>query len=208
MTKSYHHGNLRAALIDAAVGLAREGGPDAVVLREMARLVGVSHNAAYRHFSDRDEVMAEVAAFGMGQLEAAMRSGIATVRSRDPKVRARHSLREVGRAYVHFALENPGLFTIAFTVMHGEPSEERAAEMVAPYALLNEVLDELLASGAMPAKRRPSADMSCWSAVHGFSLLHLTGPGVEVPSPGEPMVEREAALDDLLMTIERGLIAP
>ncbi|MCW2755907.1 MAG: TetR/AcrR family transcriptional regulator [Marmoricola sp.] len=204
MTKSYHHGNLRAALVDAAVGLAREGGPDAVVLREMARLVGVSHNAAYRHFSDRDDVMAEVAEFAMGQLETAMRSGIASVRSRDRQVRARRCLREVGRAYVHFALGNPGLFMIAFTVKsEAALSEDRVLALMAPYALLNEVLDELRDSGAMPARRRPSADVSCWAAVHGFSLLHLSGPVSDAPS-----TEREAALDHLLATIERGLIAP
>lgn len=202
MTKSYHHGNLRAALIEAAVGLAREGGPDAVVLREMARSVGVSHNAAYRHFSDRDEVMAQVAEFAMSQLEAAMRSGMASVTSRDRKVRARRYLSEVGRAYVHFALENPGLFTIAFEAKE-QVSDERAVALAAAYTLLNEVLDELLASGAMAAKRRPGADVSCWAAVHGFSLLHLSGPLVEVPP-----AEREAALDHLLATIERGLIAP
>lgn len=203
MTKTYHHGNLRAALVEAAVGLAREGGPDAVVVREMARLVGVSHNAAYRHFSDRDDVMLEVADFAMRQLEEAMRAGIATVRSRDRQVRARRSLTEVGRAYVHFALDNPGLFIIAFTVKSdAEISEERALALAAPYMLLNEVLDEVRDSGAMPAKRRPSADVSCWAAVHGFSLLHLSGPVGDVA-----VAEREVALDELLATIERGLIA-
>jgi AcrR family transcriptional regulator len=204
VTKTYHHGNLRAALVDAAVGLAREGGPDAVVLREMARLVGVSHNAAYRHFSDRDDVMEEVADFAMRQLQEAMRSGIASVRSRDRQVRARRRLREVGRAYVHFALDNPGLFAIAFTVKSdAEISEERALALAAPYMLLNEVLDELRDSGAMPAKRRPSADVSCWAAVHGFSMLHLSGPVGDVA-----VTEREAALNELLATVERGLIAP
>ena len=66
--RRYHHGNLRAALIDTAVGQARAGGADAVVLRDAARRTGVSHNAAYRHFTDRDDLLAEVSECGMAEL--------------------------------------------------------------------------------------------------------------------------------------------
>ena len=58
--KGYHHGALQAALIEASIALAREGGPDRVVLREAARLAGVSHSAAYRHFADREALLMEV----------------------------------------------------------------------------------------------------------------------------------------------------
>src|ERR687886_1561641 len=71
--RQYHHGNLRAALIDTAVDQARTGGADAVVLRDAARRTGVSHNAAYRHFADRDDLLAEVADRGMAALEESMR---------------------------------------------------------------------------------------------------------------------------------------
>src|SRR3954452_24905446 len=115
MATSYHHGNLRPALIECAVELARVKGPDGVVLREVARRTGVSHNAAYRHFADRDELLAEVARWGMGRLEQAMVDRLAKVRNRDPAVRALRRLREVGRAYVEFALAEPGLFEVAFS---------------------------------------------------------------------------------------------
>src|SRR3954468_3129329 len=111
---SYHHGNLRPALVEAAAELARVSGPDGVVLREVARQTGVSHNAAYRHFADRDELLAEVAALGMAQLEQAMRDRLAAVRTRDPVQRARRRLRATGRAYVEFALAEPGMFEVAF----------------------------------------------------------------------------------------------
>ncbi len=71
-TASYHHGNLRASLVEAAVGLASELGPEGLVLREVARRVGVSHNAAYRHFADRDELIAEVARHGLDELVRSM----------------------------------------------------------------------------------------------------------------------------------------
>src|SRR3954454_1380253 len=70
---TYHHGDLRAALVQTATELARAEGPDGVVLRETARRVGVSHNAAYRHFTDRTELMSAVASNALGELATAMR---------------------------------------------------------------------------------------------------------------------------------------
>ena len=76
---SYHHGNLRAALIDAGLQLARDGGPEAVVLREVSRRAGVSHNAAYRHFADRDTLLQVICARCMGSLARLMEARIAEV---------------------------------------------------------------------------------------------------------------------------------
>src|SRR6478672_11037626 len=109
----YHHGNLRPVLVDTAVELARTSGPDGVVLREVARRTGVSHNAAYRHFADRDELLAEIASLASAQLEQAMQRRLDGVRETDPAQRARARLRATGRAYVEFALSEPGLFTVA-----------------------------------------------------------------------------------------------
>src|SRR3712207_9522742 len=83
VARRYHHGNLRAALIDTAVAQARAGGPDAVVLRDAARRTGVSHNAAYRHFADRDDLLAEVSARGMAELEQRMRDRLADLSDDD-----------------------------------------------------------------------------------------------------------------------------
>ena len=84
----YHHGNLRPVLVDTAVELARSTGPDGVVLREVARRAGVSHNAAYRHFSDRAALLAEVSDRAYADLERAMLDRIATVTEEDPSRRA------------------------------------------------------------------------------------------------------------------------
>src|ERR1700683_3286000 len=107
---SYHHGNLRAALLDAAFELASEGGPDAVVLREASRRVGVSLNAGYRHFLDRDALLAEVGIECMRRLALLMEEMIGEVDPGDHGVEAaRARLRATGRAYVIFALTEPGL---------------------------------------------------------------------------------------------------
>jgi AcrR family transcriptional regulator len=190
----YHHGNLRAALIDTAVEQARSGGAAAVVLRDAARRTGVSHNAAYRHFADRGELLAEVAGRGMRALEDAMRARLAGVTAEEPGARALQRLRETGRAYVHFALAEPGLFSTAFA--GGEGTPDRAG----PYGLLADVLDELVDAGVLPADRRPGAELACWAAVHGFATLALQGPLRALPA-----ADRERELEGLLDRVARGL---
>src|ERR1700752_195699 len=99
--RAYHHGDLRNALVEAAVTAARVNGPEAVEVRDMARQVGVSHNAAYRHFASREDLLTAVAEVGLGGLAATMREELdATPRRRDPAERARQRLRAIGRAYV------------------------------------------------------------------------------------------------------------
>src|SRR5436305_11083695 len=99
--KRYHHGSLRSALVDASIALAREGGPDRVILREAARAAGVSHSAAYRHFADREALLAEVSSHARGELAAQMHRRVN--RTNDPRKR----LRAVGTAYIDFAISEP-----------------------------------------------------------------------------------------------------
>ena len=195
-SKPYHHGNLRAALVEAGAELARTAGPDGVVLREVARRTGVSHNAAYRHFADRDELLGEIATLASEQLEQAMQRRLDAVTESEAAPRARARLRETGRAYVEFALAEPGLFTVAFcpTDAAGTPDD------AAPYVLLGQVLDELVEAGALSPAGRMGADVVCWSAVHGLSVLLLDGPLRSLSA-----ADREAVLEKLLATIEQGL---
>src|ERR1700751_4159428 len=96
--KPYHHGNLREELLEAAISLIAEVGPTAFTLREVARRAGVSHNAPYRHFRHKDDLIASVAAEGYRELTDAMRRAAA----KHP--RAVDRLKHAGLAYIEFAL--------------------------------------------------------------------------------------------------------
>ncbi|WP_162260985.1 MULTISPECIES: TetR/AcrR family transcriptional regulator [unclassified Nocardioides] len=194
---SYHHGNLRTSLLEAAVATVAERGPQALVLRDLARQVGVSHNAAYRHFADRDELVTEVAAIAMERLVATLHERLERVSTDDPVLRARQRLAEIGRGYVEFAVAETGLFRLAFastaTVATAGTSASRD-----PLALLATCLDELVAVGFLSPEARVDAEATCWSGVHGFSMLHIDGA---LSSADD--AERDAALDGLLVAIDR-----
>src|SRR5512140_784592 len=110
-------GAVREGLVAAGLELARTGGPDAVVLREATRMVGVVPNAAYRHFADRDELLAAVCRAALRELADRMAAGVARVRGKhgDPAA-ARRRLRAIGTSYLEFAREEPGLFATAFAL--------------------------------------------------------------------------------------------
>ncbi|MGN6723872.1 MAG: TetR/AcrR family transcriptional regulator [Marmoricola sp.] len=202
MTTPYHHGNLREELVRQGVALAREKGEAGVVVREAARNAGVSHNAAYRHFKDRDALLVAVAQVGMAEMATRMRERSSKSVRGTAQDKARARLRAIGRAYVEFALSEPGLFSIAFSAAAaGQP--EQVEEIVAgPYELLTEALDGLVEAGVTTSELRENAEMVCWPAVHGFAALHLEGPLVL-----SSKAERDQALEEMLDKVERGIIA-
>lgn len=199
MSRPYHHGNLRATLVDAAMELARTGGPAAVALRAASRQAGVSHNAAYRHFADHDELLGAVGARCMGELAGLMQERTAAVRVRDPRQRALARLEAIGRAYIEFAVTEPGWFRTAFSgVGHGPADADD--QQGDPFSLLSARLDELVEVGVLPPERRPGAEHAAWSMVHGLSSLLLDGP-----LRGVSDAEREALTRGALAVVARGL---
>jgi AcrR family transcriptional regulator len=203
--KPYHHGSLHSALVEASIALAREGGPDRVVLREAARAAGVSHSAAYRHFTDREALLAEVSRHARTELAAEMRRRVN--RAKDPLER----LRAVGTAYVDFALTQPGLFRTAFishpAATHPDDHDRTAgtatrstADSAEPLDILGEVLDQAQAAGLLDPNRRPGAEIAAWSAVHGLASLLLEGP---LPTSAADI---EFSLGQVLNLIGRGLL--
>lgn len=209
-TRPYHHGRLRETLVDAALELSRTGGPDAVVLRAVSRAAGVSHNAAYRHFADHDELLAAVAGQCMSRLAGLMARRTAEILQADPVDLAWARLDALGRAYVEFAVTEPGWFRTAFTGAQGpaeaagedEPGPAVDDGEPGPYELLGARLDELVAVGVVPAERRPGAEFPPWSAVHGLSHLLVEGP-----LRGLDEAAVAAAVDTVLAAVRRGLEA-
>lgn len=182
-------GAVRAALIEAGVELARTGGPDAVVLREVTRMVGVVPNAAYRHFADRDALLAAVQDEAVGQLAQRMADGMNEVRAGPhTPTGARLRIRAVGQAYLEFARTEPGLFDTAFTATDHPPSGE--GDQPRPLRYLRAALDDLVETGLLDPARRPNIEYSVWAAVHGLAVL-LRGPLSGLPQRDKLRLEAE-----------------
>jgi len=190
-------GAVRDGLVAAGLELARTGGPDAVVLREATRMVGVVPNAAYRHFADRDELLAAVCSAAMRELAGRMAAGVARVPGAygDP-VAARRRLDAVGAAYLEFAREEPGLFATAFAVpqQHAYGAESGAtsgagAERL-PLDYLRAALDELVDAGVLSRQRREGLEYPIWSTVHGLAVLAGPGPLRDVPGATRDHLEQ------------------
>jgi AcrR family transcriptional regulator len=178
-------GAVRDGLVAAGVELARVGGPDAVVLREAARMVGVVPNAAYRHFADRDEILAAVCTAAMRELAARMAAGTRRVRGKyGDAAAARRRLHALGRVYLEFAREEPGLFATAFALPHQHAygaADGGAGQDPLPLDQLRAVLDELADAGVLSSRRRAGIEYPIWSMVHGLAVLTGQGPLRDVP---------------------------
>jgi len=203
--RTYRHGDLRRALLDAGIALARDGGPDAVVLREATRRAGVVPNAAYRHFASRQELLRGVRAAALAALAVAMEKELAALGASEPSADvARAGLRAVGTAYLRFAQNETGLFRTAFAVLEDAPTaadrEMAGASGLNPFELLGAALDRMVAAGVLSAGHRPGAEYLAWSAVHGLAILVIDGPLRR--SPDGPI---EALGRRLLDMVESGL---
>ena len=190
---TYHHGDLEAALVAAGVAAARAGGEAAVGLNRLAASVGVSASAAYRHFPDGlEDLLVAVGDVARAELAERIQLRMAQAkRSRDAATSARRRFRASGEAYSEYVLEQPGLFQVA--CRHDHPRADPN-----PYTLLEACIDDLVATGALPAERRADAAPAAWAAVHGLATLAVAGA---VPPDG-----LDAALDGVTGTVLAGLL--
>lgn len=198
----YHHGDLRNALVDAGLGLIEQVGAEAFSLREVAREVGVSANAAYRHFEDKGALLTAIAVSGFGRLSSEMQEAMLAARPKGAvKSRAVARFNAAARAYVDLAQEHPQLYGLMFgSAGRACLAAEGALVAPTPGALLGRVLDELVEEKVMSKKHREGAEIHVWSAVHGFASLAHSGPLAEL-SPKA----RADALEELLLFVIAGL---
>lgn len=186
--RGYHHGNLKEALIRAALDLIAEKGPSGFTFAEAARSAGVSPAAPYRHFRDRDDLLVDVARRGFELFEAALRG--AWDKGRPNSLAA---LDRIGKAYLHFARTEPAYYAAMFEAsipLGTSPDLAQAGERA--FAVVREAAETLV--GDLPAKDRPPALMVAlhvWSLAHGIASLFGRGDAArrKLPMSAEELLE-------------------
>lgn len=168
--KNYHHGDLRSAAIQAGLKLLEDRTADDLGLREVARAVGVSATALYRHFPDKAALLRALAAEGFKRLAEAQCAAALAAGGGEAGFGA------TGRAYVSFALDNPALFRLLFSAMvpPGDPFERRPEEMPEAFRMLWDNAARMAPPGAGPEAARLIA-LEAWALVHGLAVLILDG---------------------------------
>lgn len=168
---TYHHGNLREALLDAATDLLVKEGPSKLSLRAAARQAGVSQSAPYRHFSAKEELLAAVGQRGFKQLKDQM---VEDMTGLTDHVERLHS---GGSTYVNFAIENPHLFRLMFGPLMGSDNEFENLHLHCQecFAVLMEVVSEGQAAGVFKPGNGELLAYTAWTMVHGIAHLAIDG---------------------------------
>jgi AcrR family transcriptional regulator len=160
---AYHHGDLRAALVRAALELLEESGASELSLRGVARRAGVAPSAPYRHYPDRDALLSAVAAVGYRELTEKLATA-------HPSPSTPDDLAAVAVAYVEFARQRPALFRVMFGGPCDRDSSERAAATAAVSAYVGAIAER-----AFPQGDKEALSTAIWALVHGLAFLHLDG---------------------------------
>lgn len=168
----YHHGNLRRALLDAALALFAERGRFDFTMRELARAAGVTHNAPYRHFADRWALMDALAEEGFVRMRETTLATAASSRDDDARV----WIARLGEGYVRFAAEHPHHFRLMFLRPLKGASGDLARAARASFAPLEEAIEDARAKGLLRAGlRKQDVAVAAWSLVHGVASLVVGG---------------------------------
>lgn len=188
-TDGYHHGALREACIAAGLGLLADGGPDAVTIRGVARIAGVSHTAPLHHFADREALLDAIAQRGfdrlLDRLGAAAAAGATAPRAQ---------LRAYGLAYVEEAVADPGLFALMFERARDGIGEEAGHRLV-------ELCADAIDHGELTGPDAQVLSLVLWSTVHGLASLYVSrylGQGFVTGEPADARAGAEIVLDALL----------
>jgi AcrR family transcriptional regulator len=192
--RPYHHGDLRRAIVTAALDILSETQSHEFSLRELARRAGVSHNAPYKHFADKRELLAAVSTAGFERLAQRMSNAMM-------HGNARAQFFAMLRAYVQHGVENPALYRLMFggylrTPDDGRPAIERAAAERTKALLAGVIVDGALGRAIPDTPRNErkiaGAILACWSLVHGLTLLltdGLVGPSEKYDALGDTVLQ-------------------
>ncbi|HWM27621.1 MAG TPA: TetR/AcrR family transcriptional regulator [Woeseiaceae bacterium] len=189
---TYHHGNLRAALLEAGERLLREHGAANISLRSVARAAGVSHTAPYRHFADKQALLAALAETGFLRLRDAMYASI-TKHPDDP----RQQFVESAAAYVGLAVANPEMNQLMFsgTVPDDARSDSFRETAQASFQGLLDIIENGMRAGLYVDRPLLELAATAWSLVHGLAMLVSTGklPGSDTPDTDPQTMARRMA---------------
>jgi AcrR family transcriptional regulator len=192
--RGYHHGNLKEALLEAALDLIAKKGPAGFTFADAARLAGVSPAAPYRHFRDRDELMSSIAQRGFEHFEKLL-----TAAWDDGRSETVAAFERVGKAYLAFAREEPAFYSAMFesgVAVDSSPTLQAASERA--FAVIRAAA-ERLAALAPPGQPRPPAMMMAlhiWSMSHGVASLFARGDSArrKLPMSAEDLLEAEVLI--------------
>ncbi|MFE7503822.1 TetR/AcrR family transcriptional regulator [Promicromonospora sp. NPDC057488] len=165
--RPYHHGNLRAALLEGAERSLRENGVDQLSLRDLTRAIGVSHAAPRRYFADRQALLDSLAEEGFTRLDTALRGALAAA---DEGFAAR--LRAIGTEYTRFATENPALLELMYSSKHRPGATRLAAAADAPFRLMYDVMAQGQEEGALEPGDHERVGIVLFATLQGVAALH------------------------------------
>lgn len=188
---AYHHGDLRGALVGAAMDLLEEGGEAELSLRAVARRAGVSPAAPYRHYDDREALVSAVAAVGYRELAERLAAA-------HPSPSTPDELASAAVAYVQFALERPALFRIMFGQPCDRDSDERVAATAAVSLYVRGIVER-----TFPQADSEALATAVWALVHGLAFLHLDGK-LDAATPTVVAERITAAIHALLTATNLG----
>lgn len=189
----YHHGDLRAALLTAASESLEEGDEAGLSLRAVARRAGVSPNAPYRHFPNKDALLAALATQGYHELRRRLVEA-------DACAPAGGEFAALTMAYVNYAVQHPNRFRLMF----GHPCTRSSPETSAAAAATAAVLDARVAA-AIPADEREAFTIGSWSLAHGFAMLIIDG---KIPIDSHNPAQRNALVASLVMRMTASTVRP
>jgi AcrR family transcriptional regulator len=172
-SKPYHHGDLKRVLIDAALDLAEQGGPEAVSVREAARRAGVSPGAPFRHFPSRDALMTAVAEEAQHRFRIELQAAMARAPASDPLAR----FRSLGIGYLRWAARNPAHFEIISTgrLFDHDGAEQLTRDNAELIGMTERLLAQAFAEGALRVTNLKAVQIAGRALVYGFARMNIDG---------------------------------